>query len=401
MKKRTLILVAVSCQALTMFSRVQAQTSGSLVADAKPGWAAISANIVKAAEKMPEEEYSFRPATTVRSYGQLIGHIIDAHYLFCGPLSAENKTPPDAEKKLTSKADLVKTLKESVGYCNAAIERLTDAQAAETVKLFGRDKARLSVLYMNIAHDNEHYGNLVTYLRIKGLVPPSSEPRQTSQLGRLYFDVAHGQFDPPAPMSDLAKRLGVEISSSRDLISLESLKGSRLLYLRAPSKPFAPQEKEAIVGYVKQGGALLLVLDEESRQSLATTGVNDLIAPFGMKLTPDTPYLHNCGAVAKAGEFIKADREIPYSGGRAVEGGTPFAYQLDQNGKPAQPFAAWKKVDSGGRIIVMGEGMASLFLGVPEGQRLTGKTRDPQGTTYWGRDSAVFMEEVIAWLVNR
>jgi uncharacterized damage-inducible protein DinB len=401
MKKRTLIFVTVCCLAPTMFSRVQAQTSGSLVADAKPGWAAISSNIVKAAEKMPEEEYSFRPATTVRSYGQLIGHIIDAHYLFCGPLSAESKTPPDAEKKLTSKADLVKTLKESVGYCNAAIERLTDAQAAETVKFFGRDKARLSVLYMNIAHDNEHYGNLVKYLRIKGLVPPSSEPRQTSRLGRLYFDLAHGQFDPPPPMSDLANRLGVEISSSKDPISLESLKGSRLLYLRAPSKPFAPQEKEAIVGYVKQGGALLLVLDEESRQSLTTTGVNDLIAPFGMKLTPDTPYLHNCGAVAKAGEFIKADREIPYSGGRAVEGGTPFAYQLDQNGKPAQPFAAWKKVDSGGRIIVMGEGMASLFLGVPEGQRLTGKPRDPQGTTYWGRDSAVFMEEVIAWLVNR
>src|SRR5262245_66509362 len=63
MKKRTLIFVAVCCLALTIFSKVQAQTSGSLVADAKPGWAAISSNIVKAAEKMPEEDYSFRPAT--------------------------------------------------------------------------------------------------------------------------------------------------------------------------------------------------------------------------------------------------------------------------------------------------------------------------------------------------
>src|SRR5262245_8518038 len=146
MKKRILIFAAVCCLALTMCSNVQAQTSGSLVADAKPGWPGIGANIVKAVAKMPEEDYSSRPATTVRAYGQLIGHIIDAHYLFCGPLSAESKTPPHAEKKLTSKADLVKTLKESVGYCNAAIERLTDAQAAETVKFFGRDKARLSVL---------------------------------------------------------------------------------------------------------------------------------------------------------------------------------------------------------------------------------------------------------------
>jgi hypothetical protein len=143
------------------------------------------------------------------------------------------------------------------------------------------------------------------------------------------------------------------------------------------------------------------VLDKESRQSLATTGVNDVIAPFAMRLTPDTEYVHNCGGIAKAGEINSADRELPYSGGRAVEGGTPFAYQLDRNGKPAQPFAAWKRLDGGGRIVVMAEGMASLFLGTPEGQRLTGIPRDPAGTSYWGKDSTVFMEEVLAWLVKR
>jgi len=120
-----------------------------------------------------------------------------------------------------------------------------------------------------------------------------------------------------------------------------------------------------------------------------------------MKLTPDTEYVHNCGGIAKAGEINRADRELPYSGGRAVEGGTPFAHQLDRNGKPAQPFAAWKKLEGGGRIVVMAEGMASLFLGTQEGQRLTGIPRDPAGTTYWGKDSAVFMEEVLAWLVKR
>lgn len=79
----------------------------------------------------------------------------------------------------------------------------------------------------------------------------------------------------------------------------------------------------------------------------------------------------------------------------------PFAYQLDRSGKPAQPFAAWKKLESGGRIVVMAEGMASLFLGTQDGQRLTGIPRDPAGTTYWGQDSAAFMEEVLAWLVKR
>jgi hypothetical protein len=120
-----------------------------------------------------------------------------------------------------------------------------------------------------------------------------------------------------------------------------------------------------------------------------------------MKLTPDTPYLHNCGAIAKAGEINSADREIPYSGGRAVEGGTPFAYQLDADGKPGPAFAAWTKVDGGGRVVVMGEGMASIFLGVPGATRLSGKPRDAQGTTYWGKDSFKFMEEVMSWLVKK
>jgi hypothetical protein len=144
---------------------------------------------------------------------------------------------------------------------------------------------------------------------------------------------------------------------------------------------------------------LLLVLDEERRQSLEKTRVNHLISPFGMTLTPDTEYLHNTGAVAKASEINKADRHVPYSGGRAVLGGTPFAYQLDKEGAPSRPFGAYTRLDSGGRIVVLGEGMASLFLGEPKAVRLLG---DPGGsTTYWGPDSAVFMTEVLAWLSSR
>ncbi len=127
-----------------------------------------------------------------------------------------------------------------------------------------------------------------------------------------------------------------------------------------------------------------------------------MIAPFGLKLTPDLPYLHNCGGIAKAGAINQADREIPYSGGRAVEGGTPFAYVLDKDGKPAEAFAASATPGKGARIVVMGEGMASLLgLGVPEGVRLSGIPRDPRGTKYWGKDSTVFIEEVFAWLVKK
>jgi len=213
---------------------------------------------------------------------------------------------------------------------------------------------------------------------------------------RLVFDQAHGEQPPPAQLNGIAKKLGLELQTSTEPITSGVLEGARILYLRAPSKEFTTAEAEAIVAFVKGGGSLLLVLDEERRQSLQTTGVNNFISPFGMKLTPDTEYLHNTGAIAKAGEINKADREVPFSGGRAVEGGTPFAFQLDKEGKPSQPFAAYTQVGNGGRIVVLGEGMASLFLGEASGVRLSGAREQP--TPYWGKDSTIFMEEVLTWL---
>jgi hypothetical protein len=214
--------------------------------------------------------------------------------------------------------------------------------------------------------------------------------------GRIVFDQAHGEQPPPIQLDPLAKKLGLEIQTSAEPITDAALKGARILYLRAPSQRFTDAEAAAIVAFVKGGGSLLLVLDEERRQSLEKTGVNSFMSPFGMKLTPDTEYLHNNGAVAKAGEINKADRQVPFSGGRAVEGGTPFAYQLDKDGKPWHPYGAYKRIDTGGRIIVLGEGMASLFLGDPNGVRLSGDQTNI--TPYWGKDSSIFMEEVLTWL---
>lgn len=218
---------------------------------------------------------------------------------------------------------------------------------------------------------------------------------------RVLHDLAHGQTPLAPPMKDIAAKLGVTVTDSKVPITPKVLEGVRLLYLRAPSGEFTAPERESIVNFVRAGGSLLLVLDEESRQSLAVTRVNDLLAPFGLKLSPDLPYLHNCGGLAKAGAINAADREIPYSGGRAVEGGTPFAFMLDQDGKPAAPFAASVVRENGARIVVIGEGMASLFLGKPDGVRLSGVSRDFSKTTYWGKDSAIFMEEVVSWLVKQ
>lgn len=135
-------------------------------------------NIVKAAEKMPEENYAFKPTPDVRSFGQLVGHVANAQYMFCSAVAGE-KSPAakDVEKTVTTKAGLVEELNAAFAYCDKVYGSLTDAQAAEKVKFFGRENPKLAILSFNNMHNYEHYGNIVTYLRLKGIVPPSSEGR--------------------------------------------------------------------------------------------------------------------------------------------------------------------------------------------------------------------------------
>jgi hypothetical protein len=229
---------------------------------------------------------------------------------------------------------------------------------------------------------------------------PTSAPASSETAGvkQIYFDTAHGEFPWPDQMNEIGKRVGYRLEAGRGLITPEALAGSQLIYLRAPKTALQDSEKQAIISFVKAGGSLLLVLDEESHQKLAVVGVNDVIEPFGLKLSGDTPHIVNTGAIAKAGEINQADRQIPYDGGRQVFGGTPFAWQLDRKGHPAQPYAAYVKLDNGARIVVMAEGMASLFLGVPDAVRLTVDDTNPK---WWGKDSYVFMEEVLTWLLSR
>ncbi len=144
----------------------------------------VSGEVIAAAEKMPEENYSFKPTPDVRSFGQLVGHVADAQYGFCSTASGEANSPKGIEKTKTSKADLVAALQEAVAYCKKTYAGMTDAQGSQMVKLMNFNLARLSVLSVNTAHTDEHYGNMVTYLRLKGIVPPSSERRPAGGAGK-------------------------------------------------------------------------------------------------------------------------------------------------------------------------------------------------------------------------
>src|SRR5215469_4198519 len=134
--------------------------------------------VLKSAEKMPEENYSFKPVDTVRTYGQILGHVADSQYRFCSLALGEKNPAPDIEHTKTSKADLVVALNSAFAYCDKAYGTMTDAAATQTIKLFGNDAPRLSALTVNNMHDLEHYGNLITYMRMKNIVPPSSEQQQ-------------------------------------------------------------------------------------------------------------------------------------------------------------------------------------------------------------------------------
>ncbi len=135
----------------------------------------LSGVVIAAAEKMPEESYAFKPTPEVRSFGQLVGHLADSNYYFCSSVAGEKMPTSDAEKSKTKKADLVAALKEAVAYCNKTYAAMTDAKGSQMMKMMNFDMAKLTVLAGNFAHDYEHYGNMSTYMRIRGIVPPTSE----------------------------------------------------------------------------------------------------------------------------------------------------------------------------------------------------------------------------------
>ena len=160
------------------------ELSPSLAGSAKAMHAMIHRDLAEAAESMPADEYAFRPTPQVRTFGQIIGHLVDANFFFCSQVAGE-KSPATADyEQVTDKASLVKALNDSLVYCDRVYAATTDAkfiqpmQIAHVVGTGSTDTLRGAVLMYNIAHNNEHYGNLAVYMRLKGHVPPSTARAQ-------------------------------------------------------------------------------------------------------------------------------------------------------------------------------------------------------------------------------
>src|SRR5438128_3251863 len=147
-------------------------------------YGAVKQILLRSAEIVPEENYGFKPTDAVRSFGQIVGHVADSQYAFCSVALGEKNPAPNIEQTKTSKADLIAALKDAFVYCDKAYDGMTDASAAQVVKFMRRETPKLGVLTVNNMHNMEHYGNLVTYMRLKNIVPPTSDPTFMKQVAK-------------------------------------------------------------------------------------------------------------------------------------------------------------------------------------------------------------------------
>lgn len=181
MKRPLLLMLGLSLAAGPAAAQTQAASAPAAdasVAAVRGMWEMMTNYVVASAEQAPDSLYAYRPTPEVRSFGQLIGHVAGAQYMFCAAALGEApRGEDDIEKTRTTKTELVQALKESMEYCARAYAQ-ADAATQAPIKLFGADRTRFFALVMNATHNSEHYGNLVTYMRINGMVPPSSQPRQ-------------------------------------------------------------------------------------------------------------------------------------------------------------------------------------------------------------------------------
>src|SRR5579871_2245590 len=195
-KKKVSLLAVLSLAVLGLAKPAAAQTGKQADANPMSTWlrGAYNGNrnnIVRTAEKMPEEFYDLRPGAQqeVRSFGEQVGHVANYNYLWCSQAKGE-KNPHGADnlEKLPTKAELLKALNDAFAYCEGAYTALTDASGSEMIDITlengqQRRQLRMGLLTLNYAHNNEIYGSMVILMRMKNIVPPASEPRpaQTKQ----------------------------------------------------------------------------------------------------------------------------------------------------------------------------------------------------------------------------
>ena len=178
MRCHTLLFTALFIAGTASTAPAQTAGAGPISQAVRQSWEGVKKNVKESAEFMPEANYGFKPTADVRSFGAILSHLAGANYVFCAAAKGE-KTPhaeDEFEKSATTRAAIIAALNGSLTYCDAVFAAATETSLGESVDMpFGMPRAaRAMALMTEVGHMTEHYGNLVTYFRLKGLVPPSS-----------------------------------------------------------------------------------------------------------------------------------------------------------------------------------------------------------------------------------
>ncbi|HEY7058382.1 MAG TPA: DinB family protein [Vicinamibacterales bacterium] len=174
-----IILIGTVCCGASAGAQTPAPAAANPISQSiKNSWNNAKLNLRESAEQMPEEKYGFKPVDTVKSFGAILAHVAGASYDYCSGAKGE-AVPFDEdhfEQTAKTKAEILKAVNDAIAYCDPVYAALTDQSLAAMISRPGgtRQFSRASQVVGNIAHTNEHYGNLVTYFRLNGMVPPST-----------------------------------------------------------------------------------------------------------------------------------------------------------------------------------------------------------------------------------
>lgn len=145
----------------------------------RTNYASEKRNLLEAVEKVPESVMPYRPTAEVMTFSELVVHITNSNFSDCSVLKGEDNPNAAGDKKPIAKAEVAAFLKSSYDYCDPIVASLADAQLSGTVKRGTREVVKASSGVHILWHPSLHYGNLITYMRLKGIVPPETERAQT------------------------------------------------------------------------------------------------------------------------------------------------------------------------------------------------------------------------------
>jgi hypothetical protein len=144
-------------------------------AEVQAAYNRLKPNVLKAAEKMPEADFQYKPTADIRTFARIVNHVTEAQFRVCSALNGTTVDPKSVPSDTADKATVIAGLTASFAACDKAYGALTDATITEVLTLGSVKRSRIGLAWGNVSHDNEQYAELSTYLRLKGLVPPTAE----------------------------------------------------------------------------------------------------------------------------------------------------------------------------------------------------------------------------------